>query len=246
MTRLGTRAVVLGLGAALVGVACKDVTFGIKEPPDQAPKPVPKGVTKVDITPPTDTADGTSAVTIKVTVDTLPRPSDNRVTLTTTVGTFLGATTTVTVPVNDSGLAYAQVRAPAEESSGLISATAAGVTQYAAITFVAAPPTRVQLTTSDFVLKAGPGNTVTLTAQLLRPTGTPSPGDTVTFSAVAGAASSDVGQFIPKTVVSTSNTVTTRFSVADTSFRGPVTAQVTVTRGPKVRVSDSISLLAVP
>ncbi len=234
----------IGLVAcSVVTLACKDIVNGIQEPPKETAPKVTKGVTKVDVVSGT-LADGVSAATVTVTVDTVVRPTDNRVLLTTTIGTFLGGTSTITVPVDTAGFAFAELRAPNVESTGRVSATAANITQYASVAFAAAPPTRVQLTTTDFELKSGSASSVVLTAQLLRPTGTPSPGDTVVFSATSDSVAGPFGEFIPGTIVATSPTVTSRFSAGANAKPGRVTLRVDVRRG-QLHLSDAVDLFVV-
>jgi hypothetical protein len=230
-----------GAGTAVIAATAAGVTkyFQVPFTPASSP-PVTKGITALIPSPPSSLADGATVVTIKAVVDTAPRPNPYTVTLTTTAGTFLGTGTasTVTVPVGDSGFARAQLRAPSDSSIALVTATTGGVTRFVEVRFDPAPPNAVQLS-GDFAVKAGPANSATITVQLLRAVGVPSPGVTVRFSADTGQGSGGAfGQFSPRTVVSSSPTVTTRFTAGETSYRGPITVRVQATRG-STTVTDS-------
>lgn len=224
------------------GFACHEIT--------EPPRPPSKGVTELTATPDIDTADGSSVVTLRVVVDTVLRVTNNQVSLTTTAGALLpgAAGQPLTLTANDSGVAYAQLRAPGDSATALITATvsagsASAQSRVTRVTFVPAPPTSVQLLSTVFGVKAGAENSIELTAVLRRKVGTPSPGTVVSFSAdTASGKTGDFGRFLPPSVVAgTTGSVTTKFSAGATSYRGSVVLRVVATRGTKT-VSDSITL----
>lgn len=218
-----------------------EVTFDAAVPVAQT-----KGILGIVTSPTASVADATSLVTFKVIVDTLPRPSPNVVALSTTAGTFAGtnSATTVNVPVNDSGYAYARLRAPAEPGTALVTATVGSSVRQSEIVFAPAPPESVLLS-GDFAVKAGALNSAAISALLLRATGAPSSGVSVQFSAdTVGGKSGDFGAFSPRTATSTSSTVLTRFTAGETSYRGDVTIRVRGMRGAVV-VRDSVTVRVV-
>jgi hypothetical protein len=205
------------------------------------PTPVSKGITQLLPSATSELADAASLVTLKAVVDTAPRPAPFSVTFATTGGTLLGGSspTTITVPVDDSGFARAQLRAPSDPSPVFVTATSGGVTRSVVVSFAPAPPNNVRLT-GDFAVKAGAANSAGFTAQLLRAVGIPSPGVAISFSAdIAGERNGTFGQFSPRTTVSTTPTVTTRFTAGETTYRGPVVVRVRAVQGATT-VTDSV------
>lgn len=228
------------IGCATLLAACP---MAITEPTKAV---VAKGVTAVALDPAAPVADGTSIVNLKITIDTVVRPANNQVTVTTTAGALLPAGTPTTLTANDSGFAYAQLRAPTDAGTAIVTFVAAGAVHVERVTFAPAQPDRVQLTASALAIKAGPLNTIDLTAQLLRKVGTVSPGATVVFSAdTAGGKTGNLGVFSPKSLTSSTNTIGAKFSAGNTAFLGPAIVRVLVTRD-NVSVSDSITVQIVP
>jgi hypothetical protein len=219
--------------------ACMDFTTKITDPP------AAQGVTNVSVTPAGGTpADGASLATIVISADKATLPSDRKIALTTTAGTFPGNAMTITLTADTAGQVRTQLRAPTAAVTAVLSITAAGITTYRDLSFLEALPTRVQLTSSEFVVKTGLANAVTVTALLQRTVGTPTPGDTLTFSATAAGAAG-VGQFSVARVVATSPTVQTRFSPASLGA-GPVRIYVSVARGAAAVLRDSVDVTVVP
>ena len=217
-------------GKAIVSMTAAAVTSYTEIVFAQAPSN--DGILKVTATPSTQLADGASTIAIDVAVDTTPRPAaGTKVSLGTTAGTFLGGTTSNEVPVNDSGLAHARLKAPAEPAVALLTATMGGTTRFSEILFTPAPPTEVRVTTSAFSTKAGAENAITVTATLVRTSGTPSAGVTVTFTAdIPGGTTGEFGQFSPRSATSTSSTATSQFTAGATPYRGPVIIRAVATR----------------
>ena len=192
-------------------------------------------------------ADGATVISILTTVDAQRRPSPYTVVLTTTAGSFLGGASalTITVAANDSGLARALLRVPIDSSIAIITGTSGGVTRSIELAFNPAPPTAVLLS-GDFAVKAGVTNSAAFTALLLRNLGTPSPGAVVRFSAdIPGSSGGTFGQFSPRSAISSTPIVSTRFTAGETAYRGPVVLRVHATRGAHT-VTDSVTVQVVP
>jgi hypothetical protein len=178
----------------------------------------------------------------KTPVDTVVRPTNNSVTFGATGGSFQGSSSSIsaTVVANDTGFARVMLVAPGDGAEVIVSATAASVSRTATVMFVPAPPQRVILTTSKFALAGKDNEELTVTASLQRIRGTPSPGATVTFNAdTVGGNTGKFGTFIAATAVSSSPTVTTRYSTGTVPFRGRVVIRVSAARG-NVVVTDSV------
>lgn len=233
-------------GTAIVAVTVAGVTKYVNVPFSVATPTVTRGVVAIEVAPRRAPADGASTVAVRIVVDTTVRPTPNTVTLTTTAGTLIGGSPGLTVPVNDSGFAYARLRAPADSSLALVTATAGGITKNTEVSFDPAPPEQVQLTATAFELKAGTANFLTVTSQLLRASGVPSSGATIAFSAdTAGGRAGDFGQFSPRSGPSAGSPTSSRFTAGVTSYRGRATLRVRATRG-SVTVEDSTYVLIVP
>jgi hypothetical protein len=197
------------------------------------------GFTSVSASPPTAPADGASTTVVTAQVNLAAVPAVRDVKFATTLGTFPGNVTSVTVPVDASGTAQVQLRAPADTGTAIVTATAGGATRTTVVGFVPAPPTRLELTSDSFVLPAGLAHSVNLTATPLRSVGTPSPGTIVTFSAdTVGGSGGGFGQFSASSVLVRSGSATSRFSAGETSYRGPVMIRATATQAGQ-SVSDS-------
>lgn len=197
------------------------------------------GFTALTASPPAIPADGASTTLITAQVDLTVVPAVKEVTLATTLGTFPGAATTATVPVDAAGNARVQLRAPADTGSAIVTAIAGGATRTIVVAFGPAPPTRLELTAGAFVLPAGLANSVTLTATPLRSVGSPSPGTLVTFSAdTVGGHGGGFGRFSAPSVLVRSGAATSGFSAGETGYRGPVIIRATATLAGQ-SVSDS-------
>src|SRR5690606_11845712 len=111
-------------------------------------------------------ADGASVVMIEVRIDTIVRPLNSTVVLTTTAGTLLPTSAGSGIPANDSGLVHVQLRAPTDSAQAIVTASAGGVTRTAQVLFTPAAPTGITLVTKDFVLATAPTSALDVTAQL--------------------------------------------------------------------------------
>jgi hypothetical protein len=200
--------------------------------------PPVNGFTALTVSPPVVPADGASVTTVTAQVDLTAVPSVKQVVFTTTLGTF-GGGATVTVPADATGTARAQLRAPADSGTAIVTATAGGVTRALLVAFDLAPPTRLELTAEKLALPAGIANTVKLTATPLRTVGSPSPGTFVTFSAdTVGGHGGGFGRFSAPGVLLRAGAATSSFSAGETSYRGPVIVRAIATLAGQ-SVSDS-------
>jgi hypothetical protein len=203
--------------------ACYSVAEPVTEP---APQPRAPAVQLPD----TGTADGASLTVVTVLSDPLTPAERRSISLTTTAGVFTSSGTAAATLLPDSdGSAVALLRAPIDSTIALVTATVNGVTGSRRITFRRAQPERVDVLPEQFALKAGVTNELNVTAVLSRTVGMPSPGVLVTFSASdTSAKRAPLGRFIAATVLTdASGVATTRFTTADSSWRGPVILRAT-------------------
>jgi len=207
-----------GVALAALALACYEVTI-------PAPRPILLQL------PDTGTADGASLLALTVAIDTTI-PADRRtVALTTSAGTFAtnGAATATAAP-DAAGIARTLLRAPTDSTTAVISATVNGATATKLVAFRRAMPDAVDVVPAQLTLMAGAAHELTVTANLRRAVGKPSPALRVTFTTADTTAGHNTrGAFLPTTALSDANGVaTTRFTIADTTYRGPLTLRATV------------------
>jgi hypothetical protein len=145
--------------------------------------------------------------------------------------------------VDTSGVVRAYLIAPADAGIAHVTATAAGVTRSDSLTYVSAPATGVQLIPDQPGLQSGAGHTVGLTAVLVRPTGSPSPGYTLRFAAVDSSRTHKIGLFNVDVVTAGSASVRVQFTVGDTNYIAPAYLSVTATRGTQAPLVATATLL---
>src|SRR5689334_11510122 len=92
--------------------------------------------------PASGVADGSSVVTLVATIDPTTAPGDAHVVFSTTIGTFLGGTSTVTATADGTGAATAQLKAPSSPGTAIVTAMFAGLTKSLQIQFAASPSTK--------------------------------------------------------------------------------------------------------
>jgi len=179
----------------------------------------------------TATADGASVLPIAVAIDTTTPPDKRAIVLNTTSGVF-AATNTATTTVNPDadGIARSLLRAPADSTSVLVTATVNGMTSSRTIVYHRAAPDAIDVVPDQFALQAGSGHELQLTAYLRRVVGKPSPGLRVTFTAVDSVPPHLArGAFLPTVAVSDANGLATaRYTLPDTTQRSPVIVRATV------------------
>ena len=202
------------------------------------PTPQPLQIISAD----TGTADGASLTAITVLVDTLI-PSDKRsVSLATTAGVFTsGGQATATLLPDADGKARAFLRAPSDSTTALLTATVNGSSASSLIIYRRAQPQSLTLEPAQYAIKVSSATEVAVTATLLREVGTPSAPMTVVFTvADTGAVPSTRGVFLPVSVQSSSTGVAkTRFTLADTSYRGPLVLRATALPSG---ITDTVSI----
>lgn len=193
---------------------------------------VPPGRAPSLITPATGTADGASLLTVVTKIDTGSVPTDKRaVTLSTTAGAFTASgNSTATLTPDIAGAATALLRAPADSTTALITATVNGAAVSRAIVFSRALPERVDVVPDRFSLGVGLSHELAVTVYLRRSVGTPSPGARVSFgSTYVSDTSSSAGLFLPLAATSdASGVVRTRFTMPDTTRTGPLLLRATI------------------
>jgi hypothetical protein len=114
--------------------------------------------------PDTGTGDGASLSLLTVAVDST-LPLDKRtVSLTTTAGNFTGSGTgTASVTLDDTRTATALLRAPADSTIAVVTATVDNATVTGRVTFRRAQPERLDVVPERFTLKAGIANEIAIT-----------------------------------------------------------------------------------
>lgn len=231
--RLARRPSIASLArTALAIVATAVGCYEVKTPVEPDPLPIRSPELQL---PDTGTADAASVLPLTVVIDTAT-PSDKRaITLTTTAGAFAATGNQLTTVTPDaSGTARSLLRAPSDSTSVIVSATVNGITVSRTVVYRRAMPEFVDLAPARFDLQAGSGHELLLTATLRRLVGKPSTGLRVAFSAVDSAPPRQPrGAFLPATATTgASGVATTRFTVADTTVRGPLLLRATVVEAP--------------
>jgi len=197
--------------------------------------------------PDTGTADGASLLALTVAIDTTT-PADKRtVALTTSAGTFAtGNAATATATPDAGGIARTLLRAPADSTTAIVTATVNGATASTLVTFRRAMPDAVDVVPAQPTLTAGAGHELTVTANLRRTVGKPSPALRVTFTtADTTATHGPRGTFLPTTAVSDANGVATaRLTIADTAYHGPLALRATV--APSGTAGEAVVQIVAP
>lgn len=239
---LTVRRTVVAAVAGIVTTAC----YEVNDPPT-TPAAAPVVLTGVRTLKPADTsgiADNASLIELIATVDSAVS-SEQTVKFRTTAGSFGGAAE-VTVPIEANHTARAQLRAPADSTMAIVTATASGGTQSAKVRFDRALPQRILLSASQFYVRAGVMNDLTLTATVFRLFGRPSPGAVVEFAArdLTGVKR---GQLSNAGATDTNGATTVRFTSLDTVYTGPVwiVATTRTTVAPKDSVVKDSALVQV-
>jgi hypothetical protein len=184
------------------------------------------------ILPDTGTADGASLLDLVVKIDTAATPADKRaIALTTTAGTFTTGGTTATLAPDVSGAAIALLRAPADSTTAIVTATVNGETVSRTIVFRRALPERVDVVPDQLTLRPGTGQELSITIYLRRAVGIPSPGVRVELSSVnVSNGSISTALFLPATLTSDATGVMrARFTAPDRTYFGPVQLRAVVT-----------------
>ena len=216
----------IGRGLAILALClgCYEVVTPVDPPPHILAAP------KLEL-PDTGTADAASTLPLTVAIDTAT-PADKRsITLSTTAGAFATSNSQSTTLTPDAtGIANSLLRAPADSTAVIVTATVNGVSVSRTVTYRRAMPDVVDVVPDQLELDVASSRELALTAYLRRTVGKPSPNLRVAFTAVeANAAGKSVGAFIPSTAVSDGNGVaTTKFTLTDTSMRGPIRIRASV------------------
>jgi hypothetical protein len=192
----------------------------------------PGSVIRFVAAPASAPADGATLTTF--TVQLAPTlPVGTEVTFTATQSGFgAAATPTVTVPVDGSFRASADLESPAAIGSARVTASAAGFSEDTRIDFHRALPDLITVAVSAAQVPASADGSVTVTGTFLRDVGTVTAGTVATFSAV-DSSGAPVGQFRNVTVVgqATPNVATADFFPGATAVRGLVTIVVGTAEG---------------
>ncbi len=155
----------------------------------------PDGVIRFVAAPTRAPADGATLSTFTVEVSPEIAPADRTVTFTTSSGELApGGQTTATVPVDAANRASVDLVSASTVGSARVTATVAGVSRSAEVTFERALPDVITVSADSLAVPAAADSQVTITAGLHRDVGTVTDGTVVTFRAV-DSAGAPVGTF---------------------------------------------------
>jgi hypothetical protein len=230
----------LSVAALLTSIACGRVDrFLTTEFPDPQ---VNRGLIGFVPSSATGLADSASVITLTATLDRSGLAPGTTVTFTTTLGSLLpftamgGSSSTVTAMSDTSGAVVAQLRAPHDTGTALLTATSGNITRTLTIFFGVASATSLQVLPMQPGLKSGASNSVPITVTLLRKSGSPTPRGMVHFYA-------SLGQFSADSLVAAGSSVTVSYTAGDTTYVGPVTIRATATRDTATTATGNATLL---
>jgi hypothetical protein len=229
----GPRGTSLVLVGALLCAAC--------DANPAAPTPVSASAPQVTLTatPETIPADGASTLQLALAVADTSGLYLKQVTFTADRGTLLGATTGAqAVPLDITNVATVTLQAPTEPGMALVRANIGSVSIVRPVTFSEAYPTDLVIALDHYTV-VDTGVVVTVTVQVRRPTGVPSPGARITFTATMDSVN-PFGVFAGTTLTDATGKATAQYVVADLRT---VTGPTTVTIRAAV-ATDSAGLVA--
>jgi hypothetical protein len=132
----------------------------------------------------------------------------------------------VVVPADSTDTVRAQLRAPGDTAIALVTATCLGTTRTLTVAYRRAPPTLIEVVPAAATVAAGAGNSLSVTVQLLRRFGAPSPGWSITLAAT-DPLDTVRGRFSANNVFASSNSVTVAYTSPDSTYLGPVVLTAT-------------------
>ena len=190
-------------------------------------------------------ADGQSIITLTAKISDTAAANGRSVTFNTNQGAFIGGTTNITVPANLNGFAIAYLKS--SNYIGKIAITAQ-VTNYIvsdSVYFTIANPNFINVTIPQFSLIGSLTNSVTVTAQLLRDTGTVSPSFNVMYKSLDSTNSRVIGNFINITLSNSNGISTALYSAIDSLYLGKVNISASVVVSPGDTIKGTSSLIIV-
>ncbi|MEO8624235.1 MAG: hypothetical protein ABI625_24355 [bacterium] len=191
-------------------------------------------------------ADGSSQIQLEASVPDNLRNTVSTVYFTATGGSFGATGATVSVAVDTKGKAHASLTAPATPMLIHVTASALSTVMTDTIRAVTALPDTMFATTPRLVIRADTVSTVdtiTVSVQLLRKTGTASAGLTVDWAATAANGVKPI--FTALTVSSAAGVITCKYSPGLTNYKGPVTVTAS-TKGVGGTISASTVVYVLP
>jgi hypothetical protein len=183
-------------------------------------------------------ADNASVAVVTATFDAPRSVPGSSLVVSTSMGTLLpqsSSAVSATIPFDTAGTARAQIRAPNTIGTAIVTATVQIApstiiaTKVDTISFVTATVQAVALYVSAPTITTG-GTAVTVTAQLSRNPGIPTPNSSVLFTAMDPTNTIVVGSFSPQLVMPAVDSVKTSFFVPASSYTGKVNITATVTQ----------------
>lgn len=187
----------------------------------------------------TATADGTSVMSITALVDTTALLAGSTVTISASAGTLLPSGNSVTVAVDSTGVARAQLRAPTDSAVARIVATFGTSVRTDSIIYRRALPDEIHVATTAGILSILGRNTAPITVALVRRFGLVSPNTPVSFTSYAlGKPATPVGIVSPTVAYSGSSGATATF-LPDTAYTGAVVVRAQ-TSGRNGALTDSV------
>jgi hypothetical protein len=168
-------------------------------------------------------ADGATVVQVTGTVDRDTRGDARKLIFTTGAGAFTdGGEKTVTVAVDENGVATVGLRAPTDSGVVRVRVSAGAAERVDSVLFTRAAPEQVLVEPEKFAVSAGLLHEIRVTAQLRRGLGVVTPGTAVAFRAFKEGTQEEIGQFGVATLSDTAGVVTVRYTPGNTVYRGRV------------------------
>ena len=175
---------------------------------------------------PSPEADGATVTTYAVWVSPKMPAAQRVVSFVTTAGTVIAAD----VPAGQDDSARADIRSPATVVSGRLRATVGSFTRELPIAFRAALPDTIVVDPGKFSMK--PGDTVTVTAHLIRSAGTVSRNTFVAFSAT-DSTGAPAGQFRNALPSDANGNATAIYSAPDGTTKRTITLMASLLDGSR-------------
>lgn len=183
-------------------------------------------------------ADGASDVRILIQATSPDIGREKAITLRTTRGTFRSSgKSEVTATLDLLGEATVRLTAPSDTGEVELTIAVGGVVQRASVRFEQAWPEELSLRGDKFAIKASSTDVLTLTTELRRGIGVPTPGTRVRFTAKDDEGR-DIGSFQAPTLSDAEGLVTARFVAGDTGYRGDIEFRAEVDVGIDLIASE--------
>jgi len=169
-------------------------------------------------------ADGVSSIEVRAVINNNTPIALRKVSFATDLGNFTSGQTQDVVP-DGSGIARATLKS-ATEGTASVSLTHRNVTRTKTFTFTRAYPESLSIS-SDFTIKTGIANKVTIRVQLMRAVGKSSPNFAIDYTAV-DKNNNSIGLFKNATLTDANGAASVEFSAGDGAALGVITIRARV------------------